>query len=172
MSWSWRTKPRSIIKTVEWFPYFAALEGQNWEEKSKKVSRKDNNSIHPVRRTYIYAAHAEEDSWLSGISYEDYLDGQKDQKETESNGRNDKTTFEFFGFGYVDRKGRIRVTETGSKIVNGTFDQEDYLKQLLKMRVPNYTYESGKMKKGKFVFPFQLILQAFTRFESLNRNLS
>lgn len=170
MSWSWRTKPRSIIKTVEWFPYFAALEGQNWEEKSEEVSRKDQKAVHPVRRTYIYAAHGEEDAWLSGITYEDYLHGQKDQKETESNGRNDKTTFEFFGFGYVDRNGLIRVTEAGRRIVNGTFDQEDYLKQLLKMRVPNYTYEPAKMKKGNFVFPFQVILQAFSHFESLNRS--
>lgn len=170
MSWSWRTKPRSIIKTVEWFPYFAALEGQNWEEKSPEISKKNNQSVHPVRRTYIYAAHAEEDSWLSRISYEDYLHGQKDQKETESNGRNDKTTFEFFGFGYVDKRGIIRVTEAGRKIVSGTFDQEDYLKQLLKMRVPNYTYEPAKMKNGKFVFPFQLILQAYEQFESLNRS--
>ena len=170
MSWSWRTKPRSIIKTIEWFPYFAALEGQNWEAKSKDTSRKDGKPIHPVRRSYIYAAHAEEDSWLSSISYEDYLRGQKDQKETESNGRNDKTTFEFFGFGYVNKEGTICMTEVGSKIVNGTFDQEDYLKQLLKLRVPNYTYESNKMKNGKFVFPFELILRAFERFESLNRS--
>lgn len=170
MSWSWRTKPRSIIKTVEWFPYFAALEGQNWEAKSKDISRKDGKPIHPVRRSYIYAAHAEEDLWLSGISYEDYLKGQKDQKETESNGRNDKTTFEFFGFGYVNKKGNICVTEAGSKIVNGTFDQEDYLKQLLKLRVPNYTYENNKIKNGKFVFPFELILRAFERFDSLNRS--
>lgn len=170
MSWSWRTKPRSIIKTVEWFPYFAALEGRNWEEKSGEVSRKDHKAVHPVRRTYIYAAHGEEDPWLSTISYEEYLHGQMDQKETESNGRNDKTTFEFFGFGYVDGQGSIRVTEAGQKIAAGTFDQEDYLKQLLKMRLPNYTYFEGKMKKGKFIFPFELILRAFEQYESLNRS--
>lgn len=170
MSWSWRTKPRSIIKTIEWFPHFAALEGQNWNQEAGRVSRKDQNPIHPVRRMYIYAAHGEEDIRLSGLSYQEYLEGQKDENETEGNGRNDKTTFEFFGFGYVDKKGEIRVTEAGRKIVNGTFDQEDYLKQLLKMRLPNYTYFSAKMKNGKFIFPFELILRAFERFESLNRS--
>mgnify|MGYP000083116051 CR=1 FL=1 len=170
MSWGWRTKPRSIIRTVEWFPCFATLEGQNWNQENGRVSRKDGNPIHPVRRAYIYSAHGEDDPWLSTISYQDYLEGQQDIKETESNGRNDKTTFEFLGLGYVDKKGLIRVNEVGSKIVNGTFDQEDYLKQLLKMRLPNYTYESGRMKLGKYVFPFQLILEAFGRFESLNRS--
>jgi hypothetical protein len=32
-SWWFRTKPRSILKTFEWFPYFAELEGQDWNYK-------------------------------------------------------------------------------------------------------------------------------------------
>lgn len=170
MSWSWKTKPRSIIKTVQWFPYFAALAGENWNKESGAVSRKDGKPVHPVRRSYIYSAHSDEDSWLSSISYKDYLSGQKDSKETEANGRMDKGAFEFFGFGYVKENGEIAVSEVGNKIVHGTFDAEDYLKQLLKLRVPNYTYESSRMEFGKFVFPFQLIIEAFSRFESLNRS--
>lgn len=170
MSWSWRTKPRSIIKTVHWFPCFAALEGENWDKKSLRVSNIDQKPIHPARRSYIYSAHGEEDAWLSSLSYRDYLQGQKDRKETESNGRNDKTTFEFYGFGYVKGGGEISVSEVGQKIVHGTFDSEDYLKQLLKLRVPNYIYKRKEMKQGKFLFPFKLILRAFEQFESLNRS--
>lgn len=33
MSWGWRTKPRSVVKTVQWFKYFSKLENKNWEEK-------------------------------------------------------------------------------------------------------------------------------------------
>ena len=99
MSWSWKTKPRSIIKTVQWFPYFAALEGENWNKKSSFVSKNKGKPVHPVRRSYIYSAHGDEDTWLSSISYKDYLSGQKDTKETEANGRMDKGAFEFFGFG-------------------------------------------------------------------------
>ena len=170
MSWSWKTKPRSIIKTVQWFPYFAALEGENWNKKSSFVSKNKGKPIHPVRRSYIYSAHGDEDVWLSSISYKDYLSGQKDTRETEANGRMDKGAFEFFGFGYVKGNGEIAVTEVGNKIVHGTFDDEDYLKQLLKLRLPNYTYETGKMKNKKFVFPFQLVLKAFEIYESLNRS--
>lgn len=79
MSWSWRTKPRSIIKTIQWFPYFATLKGQNWEEKVSNVS-KIGKAIHPVRRSYIYAAHSDDDAWLSSISYNDYMHGIKDIK--------------------------------------------------------------------------------------------
>lgn len=31
-SWRWRTKPRSAIRVVQWFPEFAKLEGKNWNE--------------------------------------------------------------------------------------------------------------------------------------------
>lgn len=170
MSWSWKTKPRSIIKTVQWFPCFAALEGENWNKKSQALSKKDNKPVHPVRRSYIYAAHSDDDPWLASVSYRDYLSGQKDLKETEANGRMDKGAFEFFGFGYVKANGEIAVSEVGRKIVQGSFDDEDYLKQLLKLRLPNFTYETAKMKKGKFLFPFQLILEAFSNFDSLNRS--
>lgn len=170
MSWSWRTKPRSIIKTVQWFPFFAALQGQNWEERTEYISKFDKKPIHPVRRAYIYKAHSDEDSWLSSISYNDYLYGRKDKKETESNGRNDKTTFEFFGFGYVNKKGKVCVSEVGNKIVQGTFDNEDYLKQLLKLRLPNLITKTRDKGENIGIFPFKLILSIFRYFESLNRS--
>lgn len=170
MSWSWKTKPRSIIKTVQWFPYFAALKGENWDKKSSVVSKKDGKAVHPIRREYIYSAHSDEDTWLSSISLKEYLSGQKDEKETEANGRMDKGAYEFFGFGYVKKDGVIDITEIGSKIVQGTFDDEDYLKQLLKLRLPNYVYNEYKIKDGKFVFPMQVVLKAFGVYESLNRS--
>lgn len=169
MSWFWRTKPRSIIKTIQWFPYFAALKGKNWDEKASYLNR-FGKPVHPARREYIYSAHSDGDTWLSSIPFEEYLLAEKDQKETESNGRNDKTTFEFFGFGYVDAKGKICVTEVGNKIVQGTFDSEDYLKQLLKLRLPNMTARTKDKGSDAGIFPFQLILTAFQHFESLNRS--
>ncbi|WP_461206857.1 AlwI family type II restriction endonuclease [Clostridium sp. DL1XJH146] len=170
MSWTWRTKPRSIIKTVQWFPYFASLEGRRWEEKILYSSKFNNQPIHPIRRTYIYDAHSDDDAWLSSISFNDYLYGQKDTKETESNGRNDKTTFEFLGFGYVNSEGNICVTEVGNKIVQGNFDNEDYLKQLLKLRLPNLITKTRDKAQDVGVFPFELVLRAFDKFESLNRS--
>ena len=38
MSWGWRTKPRSIIKTVQWFKSFAKLENKNWNYKNEYIS--------------------------------------------------------------------------------------------------------------------------------------
>lgn len=169
MSWSWKTKPRSIIKAVQWFPFFASLEGEDWNKKSSSVSKKDGKAVHPIRRSYIYSAHSD-DAWLASISFQDYVSGEKDVKETEANGRMDKGAYEFFGFGYVKKDGRIAVTEVGNKIVHGTFDAEDYLKQLLKLRLPNYVYESSKVRGDRFVFPMQIVLRAFELYESLNRS--
>ncbi|MGN1148516.1 MAG: AlwI family type II restriction endonuclease [Lachnospiraceae bacterium] len=170
MSWSWKTKPRSITKTIQWFPFFAALEGEDWNQKSSAVSKHDGKAVHPVRRSYIYSAHSDDDTWLASLSFKDYLSGTKDNQETEANGRMDKGAYEFFGFGYVKKDGRIAVTEVGNKIVHGTFDDEDYLKQLLKLRVPNCVYEASRVKNGRFVFPLQAVLEAFRSFESLNRS--
>lgn len=103
MSWWWRTKPRSIIRTVQWFNYFGKLEGKNWNlEDRNQVSSFDLSKIHPIRREYIFSAHSEEDSNIGRLTLNKYLSGKYDTRETESNGRNDKITYEFFGFGNVD----------------------------------------------------------------------
>ena len=60
MSWGWRTKPRSIIKTIEWFKFFADLENENWDYTSNNLSA-NGRTIHPVRRKYYFNAQREED---------------------------------------------------------------------------------------------------------------
>ena len=64
MSWGWRTKPRSVVKTVQWFKYFSKLENKNWEEKTEQLDIR-GKAIHPVRREYVYNAHKDEDENLS-----------------------------------------------------------------------------------------------------------
>lgn len=172
MSWSWRTKPRSILRTIQWFPFFGALENKNWNEKNLiNTSRFDKSPVHPVRREYIYSAHSEEDAFIGSLSYQKYLSGQYDTKETESNGRNDKTTYEFFGFGYTTKKGEIRVTDIGRRIMQGKFDDEDFLKQLLKMHFPNNIRKSiPEFAKEDFVYPMELVCKAIREFGYLNRS--
>lgn len=172
MSWWWRTKPRSILRTIQWFPFFGALENQNWDEEVPgKVSTKDHNPIHPIRRNYIYNAHGDEDTFLNTLSYQKYLSGQYDRKETESNGRNDKTTFEFFGFGYVNQTGAIKVTDVGRRIMQGKFDDEDFLKQLLKLQFPNNIQTNIKgFEDDDFIYPLQLTCMAIKEFGYLNRS--
>lgn len=172
MSWSWRTKPRSILRTIQWFPFFGALENQNWDEKdAENVSKFDKSPIYPIRRKYIYNAHSEEDAFIGSLTFQKYLSGKYDTKEAESNGRNDKTTFEFFGFGYTDNKGFVKVTDVGRRIMHRKFDSEDFLKQLLKMHFPNNIRKSVKgFSKDDFVYPMELVCKAIKEFEYLNRS--
>ena len=171
MSWWWRTKPRSIIRTVQWFNNFGKLEGKNWDFKdSLNVSKFDNSPVHPVRREYIYSAHSEEDTNIGNLTINKYLTGRFDVKETESNGRNDKITFEFFGFGYVALDGTIKVNEVGKRILSGTFDSEDYLKQLMKLQFPNPISKGKNFSNGEYIFPLELIFKVFEKFDSLNRS--
>lgn len=171
MSWWWRTKPRSIVRTIQWFSEFGKLAGKNWNYKDEhNFSQKDGKVIHPVRREYIYAAHSDEDSNIGSMTLGKYLSGKYDIKETESNGRNDKITFEFFGFGYVAEDGTIKVNDVGKRIIDGTFDSEDFLKQLLKLQFPNLISAGNNFSNEQYIYPLELICRAFERFDSLNRS--
>lgn len=166
-SWWFRTKPRSILKTLEWFPYFAELEGQDWNYKLEdRVSSWRDKPIYPIRREYIFKAHSDD---LEGkyASYEQYMSGQFDDNETESTGRNDKTTFEFYGLGYVDGQGKIRVTKAGQLVKVGKMDENILLKLLLKIRFPSPAIH--KKNDGTYVFPLEVILNIYKHFDSLNK---
>ena len=172
MSWWWRTKPRSILRTIQWFPFFGELENRNWDaEDPSNKSKKDGKAVHPIRRAYIYNAHSDEDTFMSSLSFQKYCSGKYDLKETESNGRNDKTTFEFFGFGYVEKNGLIKVTEVGRRIMQGTFDDEDFLKQLLKLQFPNNIQSKVKgFTEEDYVYPMEIVCKAIKKFGFLNRS--
>ncbi|MBS5888742.1 MAG: AlwI family type II restriction endonuclease [Clostridium sp.] len=171
MSWWWRTKPRSIIRTIQWFNEFGKLEGKKWNYRDPCcVSKKDGSAVHPVRREYIYAAHSEENSNIGSLTINKYLSGKYDVRETESDGRNDKTTFEFFGFGYVNEDGIIKVNDVGKRILSGTFDSEDFLKQLLKLQFPNPLSRGNGFLPNEYIYPLELICKAFEKFDSLNRS--
>ena len=170
MSWGWRNKPRSVIKTVQWFKCFSNLENENWDFTANKLAA-NNMKIHPIRRKYYFDAQLEEeDSPISGLSYDDYLNGIKDGKaDSESNARNDLATYKFYGFGYIDNEGLIRVTKAGKIISEGKFDSELFLKQLLKMNFPSVCSGYGRdIPNGNRVFPLELIIKLLLDFEFLN----
>ncbi len=168
MSWWWRTKPRSILRAIQWFSDFAKLEGENWEEKSSSVSAWQSKPIHPARRKYIYNAHSVDEEKIGQLSFNDYLSGKFDDNDTESTGRQDKHAFELFGFGFVDNNGCINVTEVGKRIVEKKFDDEDCLKQLLKIYFPNNVQSLKHCEQDDYVFPMQVFCLALERFGYLN----
>ncbi|NMA67660.1 MAG: hypothetical protein GX957_15755, partial [Clostridiaceae bacterium] len=74
-------KPRSILRTIEWFPSFAKLEGQDWNEVDRtKISKKTGRPVNVTRRKYIYDAHGED----YDITFDELLSGQYDTVEIES----------------------------------------------------------------------------------------
>lgn len=168
-SWRWRTKPRSAIRVVQWFPEFEKLEGKNWnEELLEKFSTYEKNKIHPIRRIYTYNAHVK-DKENNFLSEEQFLSGQFDTNEVEGDARNDKSTYEDLGFGYVDNDGFIKVTKVGKNIAENKFDSEDFLKQLLKIEYPNFTFKPNEIGKWQ-VFPMEIVLEVFKNFDSINRH--
>ena len=169
MAWLWRTNPRSIIKVIQWFKYFANLEGENWNEEAENTDC-EGRKIHPVRRKYYYDAHNEETAFLQTMSYEDYLSGTFPVSEdTESNARNNLAGFKLYGFGYVDNEGIIRVTETGRLVADGKFDSEDLIKIMLKINFPSPASGGGRGIQSGHIFPLAIILKLIDKFDYINK---
>ena len=170
MSWSWRTKPRSILKTLEWFKSFNKLDGENWD---KTVGTSSNGSpIHPVRRKYYYNTQLKmENSPIVNLSFDEYASGKMDGRaDSESNARNDLATFKFFGLGYINSDGNIKITKAGKIIASDNFDGDMFLKQLLKIRFPAPNTEVGRnIQSGKIVYPFELLLKLINELNYINR---
>jgi len=163
-AWYFRMKPRSILRTIEWFPYFAMLEGQNWDlVDPQNVSISTHRGVLITRRKYLLSAHSDEIS----LGYDDFMSGRFDVKDIESQARNDKASFEFYGFGYVDDSNIVRVTEFGRLIAENRMSGEQLLKQLLKIQFPSP--RSGQLISGKCIFPLEIFLETITKFDTLSR---
>ncbi len=171
MAWGWRTKPRSVIKTIQWFKSFEKLEGEDWEYSLKKLS-KNMKPIHPIRRQYYFNTQIDiEESPIKNLSYDEYLSGNFDgEADSESNARNDLATYKFFGLGFIDADGKVRVTKSGKMIAKGNFDSEIFLKLLLKMHFPSINTGYGKnCSKENPVFPLKMIINLVSDLEYINR---
>lgn len=171
MSWGWRTKPRSVIKTIQWFKAFEKFEGEDWNYSLNKLS-KNRKPIHPIRRQYYYTTQIDAiESPIKNLSYEEYLSGEFDgEADSESNARNDLATYKFFGLGFIDTEGKIRVTKSGKMIAKGNFDSEIFLKLLLKMHFPSLSTGYGRdCSKENPVFPLKLIINLISELEYINR---
>lgn len=171
MAWGWRTKPRSVIKTIQWFKSFEKLEGEDWDYSLKKLS-KNMKPIHPIRRQYYFNTQIDvEESPIKNLSYDEYLSGNLDgEADSESNARNDLATYKFFGLGFIDSDGKVRVTKSGKMIAKGNFDSEIFLKLLLKMHFPAINTGYGKnCSKENPVFPLKMIINLVSDLEYINR---
>ena len=167
ITWWLRMQPRSIMKTIEYVKYFSKFENENWNFVLEDCrSSYKSQSIHPIRRKYIYLAHSESLE-AQYPTLECYLNGQFDINETESRGRNEKKSFEFYGLAYVKENGIIKLTKTGELIRDGLIDEDIMLRQLLKLQFPSPVQD--KDFNGDYIFPLELTLEIFNYFQSLNR---
>lgn len=151
-SWWFRMKPRSILRTIEWFPSFAKLEGRNWNEIDEdKISARTGRPVSTTRREYIYSAHGDD----FNLTYDEFMSGQYDTVDVESAARNDKISFEFFGFGYVDNDNIIRITDVGRLVANNKISDEYLLKQLLKIQFPSPIIK--RIHEAGYVFAMEVL---------------
>jgi hypothetical protein len=148
LTWTMRTKPRSAIRTVEWFAAFAATaDGGNWNA----ATARDH---HPVRRAYVAAAHPDLD-----------VEGAGD---LESNARQDKAIFETLGLAREEPDGLIRVTPAGRLLISGDDPGEVLLRQLLKWQFPSHVHQTSDFRRMA-VFPFEILLRVLDALGEVSR---
>lgn len=150
-TWGLVPKPRSIIKSVEWFPSLAKIEGGFWNEKNEKEE-------HPVRREYLKFAHP----------YDEY---KKDDPEI--NARMEFARYQTLGLAYLDsaegeENKRIVITKAGKELIASENKEEIILRQLLKLQFPNNVQSSIKYS-GMKIFPLEIILHVLNEFKIVNK---
>lgn len=150
-TWGLVPKPRSIIKTVEWFLSLVRIEGDFWNEKNEKGE-------HPVRREYLKSAHP----------YEEYK-----EKDPEINARMEFARYQTLGLAYLDttkdeENKRIVITKAGKELIVSENKEEIILRQLLKLQFPSNIHSSSKYS-GMRVFPLEIILRVLNEFGFVNR---
>lgn len=166
-NFNWRTAPRSIYRMIEWLPYFARFEHEDYGlHKLNQDVRTSKNipTIYPTRRAIRYAIEqdAEDADALTELSFEDFINGKQpdgDLADKESKIRQIVTTAEQYGF--MDHK-TAKLTEAGRRVVEGTFTGEDFLSQMLKMYV--------MVDDDHGVFPFRTVIKLIDRFDYMSRN--
>jgi len=150
-TWGLVPKPRSIIKTVEWFPSLVKVEGDFWNKKNEKGE-------HPVRRAYLKAAHP----------YEEYKD-----TDPEINARMEFARYQTLGLSYLDtaedeNEKRIVITKAGKELIATENKEEVILRQLLKLQFPSNIHSSARYAEMR-VFPLEIILHVLHQFGIVNR---
>lgn len=150
-TWGLVPKPRSIIKTVEWFSSLIKLEGGFWNKKNKIGE-------HPMRREYLKFAHP----------YEEYK-----ETDPEINARMEFARYQTLGFAYLgsadeEENKRIVITKAGKELITNENKEEIILRQLLKLQFPNNGHSSKKYLNMQ-VFPLEIILHVLNQFKEINR---
>lgn len=145
--WTFVPKPRSAIKTIEWFPSLLKIEGKDWNLVI--------DGQHPARREYITFAHPYEDYRVFG-------------DDIEIHARMEFARYMTLGLAYLNEKNQVVITEAGKSIIREENKSELLLRQLLKWQFPSYIHTS-KAYRSMRVFPVEIILKVVEKFNVLNK---
>ncbi|MCW0925959.1 AlwI family type II restriction endonuclease [Weissella sp. LMG 11983] len=165
-TFNWRTAPRSITRLIDWLPYFDKFQNEDYQlvvPNQNPDTSKSFKNLRPTRRAIRYAFESDLDfpDKLVTIPYQDFLKGKQpdgDTADKESIVRQVVTTAEQYGF--MDAS-NANLTPVGRRIVDGTFNAEDFLAQLLKMYI---------VVDGEGVFPIKTVIKLIAKFGYISRN--
>lgn len=150
-SWTFVPKPRSAIKTVEWFPSMLKIEGAFW-------NKKDEQGEHPIRREYIKDAHP----------FDEY-----NNDDPEVNARMEFARYQTLGLAYLEEgdnteDASIVITKAGKELASVQNKDEIILRQLLKWQFPSNIH-SGPKYKDMRIFPLEIVIKVLEKYKEVNR---
>jgi len=150
-SWTLVPKPRSAIKTVEWFPSMLKIEGALW-------NKKDEQGEHPIRREYIKDAHP----------FDEYI-----SDDPEVNARMEFARYQTLGLAYLEdgnnaEEASVVITKAGKELSSTQNKDEIILRQLLKWQFPSNIH-SGSKYEGMKIFPLEIVIKVLEKYKEVNR---
>jgi hypothetical protein len=157
-TWYVSCSPRNPEKIAPELKLLATLEGREWNQR--------NSEGKLVTQLQFARLLAESDEFEGSISTDPAFSA-----------RDRFAPMATYGFAYLDRERRVRITEAGRQLIDGKRPNEVFLRQLLKWQYPSnqhsgleYEVRPGLFgEKGFEILPFVNTLQILVKTDGLTK---
>jgi len=160
--WYVSCSPRNPAKIRNEVELLAKLEGEDW-------NAKDSSGKHITQVKFARM-----------LSKLDGFEGEAAGKESAFSARDRVAPMKTYGFAYVDRDGKIRITKAGRELIKGEDEERVFLMQMLKWQYPSVQHGGPEYldqpatlfepkKLGFSILPFIFTLQVAKKADGLTK---
>jgi len=160
--WYVSCSPRDPVKIRNEVALLAELEGEEWNKKNAS-----GENITQLK-------------FAKMLSKLDDFEGKAAGKESDFSARDRVAPMKTYGFAYMDREGKIRITKAGRELIKGEDEERVFLMQMLKWQYPSvqhggpaYLDQPATLfepkKLGFSILPFIFTLQVAKKVDGLTK---
>lgn len=158
-TWYVSCSPRNPLKLAPELALLATLEGEKWNATDKK-----HRKLTQLKFAEVLSKSPEFEGKIS--------------TDRAFSARDRVAPLKTFGFCYIDKKDRLRITQAGKRLISGKRIKELFLKQLLKWQYPSYQHHGAEYVQkpdffvkdtGFWTLPFVDCLRVLRAAEGLTK---